>query len=210
VIGAESDRVLRLVDELLTLSRLESGQVPLHREPFELGELLAHVSEVFALRAEEAGVDLGFESLAGVRINGDIDRLEQVFNNLLDNAFRHTPAGGRITVVTRRAGDGWAEVSVRDSGTGIKPEHVPHLFERFYRAPGGAAGRGHGLGLAICREIVRAHEGDIWATSEPGRGTVFTFALPTLTGTAGEDGTPATGSARSRRWRLGGLRSEPR
>jgi signal transduction histidine kinase len=103
-------------------------------------------------------------------------------NNLLDNALRHTPPGGTIRVTCRDLQPGVLQVAVSDTGPGIPQEDLPHLFERFYRSKRStdpANGRkGHGLGLAIAREIVRAHGGEIWATSELGRGTTFVFTLP--------------------------------
>ncbi|KAA0240375.1 MAG: sensor histidine kinase [Chloroflexi bacterium CFX7] len=183
VISTESSRVLRLVEELLDLSRIESGQVSMQQEEIELRELFEHVREIFALRADEGGVNLEIASADGLRIRGDFDRLEQVLNNLLDNALRHTPAGGTVRLASYALQPGVAQVTVSDTGKGIPPEDVVHLFERFYRAKDSARAngqpRGYGLGLAISREIVRAHGGDIWATSEVGRGTMFIFTLPT-------------------------------
>lgn len=180
IIRDESERVLRLVEELLDLSRIESGQVTMRQEPLDLAELFEHVAEVFALRSEERGVRLVIDAQHERLVRGDVDRLEQVMNNLLDNAFRHTPRGGLIRISSRDIADDAVQVSVSDTGWGIPAEEVPYLFERFYRARSTFAedGRGHGLGLAICREIVRAHGGDIWATSEEGRGTTFVFTLP--------------------------------
>jgi signal transduction histidine kinase len=180
IINDESSRVLRLVEELLDLSRIESGQVSMRQEEFSLDELFDHIGEVFALRSEETGVRLEMRSPGSARIRGDFDRLEQVLNNLLDNAFRHTPQGGAIRVAGRQAQPGVVQVTVSDTGAGIPPDDVPHLFERFYRSGQPRVnGKGYGLGLAITREIVRAHGGDIWATSEEGRGTTFVFTLPT-------------------------------
>ncbi|MGI8926923.1 MAG: sensor histidine kinase [Tepidiformaceae bacterium] len=184
VISDESNRLLRLVQELLDLSRIESGQVSMLQEPFSLDELFEHVGEVFALRSEESGISLDMRTRGDSSIRGDFDRLEQVLNNLLDNAFRHTPEGGAVHVGSREVAPGVLQVTVSDSGGGIPPEDVPHLFERFYRASTAGNGRGHGLGLAITREIVRAHGGDIWATSEEGRGTTFAFTLPSAGRTA--------------------------
>lgn len=189
IIHNESNRVLRLVEELLDLSRIESGQVSMRQEDLSLNELMEHVSEVFAIRAEDAGVTLEVRSHGDSHISGDFDRLEQVLNNLLDNAFRHTPEGGVVRVASRDLQPGVVQVTVTDTGVGIPQDDVPHLFERFYRARqdgavqrNGAQGtKGYGLGLAITREIVRAHGGEIWATSEVGRGTTFVFTLPTLT-----------------------------
>ncbi|MBI2767044.1 MAG: HAMP domain-containing histidine kinase [Chloroflexi bacterium] len=190
IISNESNRVLRLVEELLDLSRIESGQVSMRQEDVDLVELFEHVGEVFALRSEESHVRLEVNAGGVTHIRGDFDRLEQVLNNLLDNAFRHTPAGGSVLLASRNVQPGLLQVTVSDTGQGIPPDDVPHLFERFYRAKANAsengavngngtgARKGHGLGLAITREIVRAHGGEIWATSETGRGTTFVFTLP--------------------------------
>jgi signal transduction histidine kinase len=179
VINGESNRLLRLVQELLDLSRIESGQVSMGQDEFALDELLEHVGEVFALRSEESGVLLEMDHSERVRIRGDFDRLEQVLDNLIDNAFRHTPRGGSVRVAVRGLEPGTVQVTVADTGVGIPSSDVPHLFERFYRA-NGSTHKGYGLGLAITKEIVRAHGGDIWATSEAGRGTTFIFTLPTV------------------------------
>jgi len=188
IINDEAGRVLRLVEELLDLSRIESGQVSMQLEPLDLDELFAHLEELFALRSEEVGVRLEVDARNGERVLGDFDRLEQVLNNLLDNALRHTPEGGLVRLASRDLQPGVVQVTVSDTGTGIQSEDLPHLFDRFYRAsaPQDAASnrKGHGLGLAIAREIVRAHGGEIWATSEPGRGTTFVFTLPTTAQTA--------------------------
>lgn len=181
IISDESTRVLRLVEELLDLSRIESGQVPMRLEEFSVGELLQHVGDVFALRSEESGVPLEVDIVSPIRVHGDFDRLEQVLNNLMDNAFRHTPSGGTVKVLASPVPAGFVQVSVVDTGKGISQEELPLLFDRFYRAQG-SAGKGYGLGLAIAKEIVRAHGGDIWATSEPGKGTAFNFTLPTARG----------------------------
>lgn len=180
IIRDESERVLRLVEELLDLSRIESGQVAMRQEPVDLRELFEHVAEVFALRSEELGVQLVVAPEHQRLVRGDVDRIEQVLNNLLDNAFRHTPRGGLVRLSSQDLGEEAVQVSVSDTGWGIPADELPHLFERFYRARSQFAsnGKGHGLGLAICREIVRAHGGEIWATSEEGRGTTFAFTLP--------------------------------
>jgi signal transduction histidine kinase len=188
IINTESNRVLRLVEELLDLSRIESGQVHMRQEDLSLNELLEHVREVFALRSEDTGVVLEMRPQGDAHVKGDFDRLEQVLNNLLDNAFRHTEEGGVVRVASRDLQPGVVQITVSDSGVGIPQEDVPHLFERFYRARkngatqinGSGGSKGYGLGLAISREIVRAHGGEIWATSELGRGTTFVFTLPTV------------------------------
>ncbi len=178
IISDESNRVLRLVQELLDLSRIESGQVLMQQEDIDLHELFEHVGEVFALRSEESGVNMDVSVLGRAHVRGDFDRLEQVMNNLLDNAFRHTPEGGAVKVTCRDLQPGTLQITVADTGPGIPVNDLPHLFERFYRGDNQTARKGHGLGLAISREIVRAHGGEIWATSETGSGTTFVFTLP--------------------------------
>jgi signal transduction histidine kinase len=195
IINTESARVLRLVEELLDLSRIESGQNRMRQDVVELDELFQHIGEVFALRGEEDSVALEMPPAGAPRVRGDFDRLEQVMTNLLDNAFRHTPAEGAVRVTARTVAPGTVQVVVSDTGRGILPEDLPHLFERFYRAEHRMNGKGHGLGLAISREIVRAHGGDIRATSEVGRGTTFAFTLPS----ADRAIAPAAGQSRRQR-----------
>jgi len=191
VIETESRHVLHLVEELLDLSRIESGQVTMTTAPLQVQELFAHCADVFALRSQETGVELRIEETAVPSVLGDFDRLEQVLGNLVDNAFRHTRRGGwvrlsaRLVPARRRKAGEMVEVTVADSGEGIPPDELPHVFDRFYKGAagdvGGQAGRAgvrHGLGLPIAREIVRAHGGEIWAESGPEGGAWFRFTLP--------------------------------
>ena len=178
IIEDESKRMIRLVDELLELSRIEFGQVQMVGEPVDIEELLGHCREMFKIRASDRGVTLKLDIEQVPPIIGDIDRLEQVISNLLDNALKHTPAGGEVSILARQAA-GFVEIAVADTGTGIPLEELPHVFERFYRADSQAMKSGIGLGLAIAREIVRAHGGDIEARSAPGRGAEFIVRLPT-------------------------------
>lgn len=113
-------------------------------------------------------------------------RLGQVLDNLLVNAATYTEAGGQITLSARAAGDGRIELEVRDTGVGIPPEHLPHVFDKFFRIPGQSRGHGTGLGLAIVREIVTAHGGAVVCESEPGTGTAFRIVLPVWVGASEE------------------------
>jgi signal transduction histidine kinase len=178
VIDSESRRLLHLVGELLDLSRIESGQQRMAAAAVDVSELFAHVADVFSLRSEETSVTLNVDTAAGVTVLADFDRIEQVLGNLIDNAFRHTQAGGRIEV-SAQVTAGMAEITVADDGEGIATQDLPHVFDRFYRsslaAPDAA---GSGLGLAIAREIVRAHGGVIRAEARDGGGTRFAFTLP--------------------------------
>ena len=178
VIEDESKRMIHQVDELLELSRMQSGQIQMARESIDLKDLLEHCQEIFSLRAEEAGILFKTEIEPLMPVVGDIDRLEQVFSNLLDNALKHSPAGGEVSIIGRNTSTDNVEISVTDSGPGIPPEQLPHVFERFYQATG--ARTGTGLGLAIAREIVYAHGGQIDAKSSPGEGTQFIVRLPTI------------------------------
>lgn len=183
VIYDEADRLRRLVEDLLDLARMDAGQVEFKRERIDLGRLLRSVSERLAIRSQgdaDVGVDLGKLDLP--EIVGDGDRLAQVFTNLLDNAIKHSPAGGKVRVWSEQSA-GWVSIHVDDQGPGIPPGELSRIFERFYQLdkarPGGVE-RGAGLGLAISREIVRSHGGRLGAQSEPGRGSRFTVQLPVV------------------------------
>jgi len=178
VIEDESKKMIRQVNELLELSRMQSGQVEMAREPVDVKDLIEHCQEVFAIRAEEASVTLRVEVEPLMPVIGDADRLEQVFSNLIDNALKHSPSGGQVTISGDNITTRNIAITVADSGPGIPPEQMAHVFERFYRA--GAERTGTGLGLAIAREIVVAHEGDIAVSSSTGEGTEFTVTLPTV------------------------------
>jgi signal transduction histidine kinase len=180
VMLSQSERLTRLVDQLLDLSRLESGELPLRRVDVGLRALVSDVlSEVEVVRTgrEVRVEDRVPEDLSPVF--ADPERLHQVLFNLLDNAVRFTPPGGEVVVSAHHV-DGRCEVSVADTGPGISAEHLPRLFERFYRVDPARSrdDGGTGIGLAIARSVVEAHGGRIRAASEVGRGSVFTFDLP--------------------------------
>jgi len=188
VIEDESKRMMRLVDELLELSKLESGQVNMVKEPTDVKELLEQCREIFMMRAREKGLQLTTDIAPVPPVNGDIDRLEQVFNNLLDNALKHTPAGGNVGIIARQFSPIFIEVIISDTGPGIPPEQLSHVFERFYRADASGTKTGTGLGLAIAREIVRSHGGDIQVNNVLGQKTEFLVRLP-VNPTVGDDPT---------------------
>jgi signal transduction histidine kinase len=178
VIEDESKRMMRLVEELLEFSRLESGQITMVKESVDLKDLLQQCREIFLIRAEEKNIQLRTEIEPLPPVTGDTDRLEQVFNNLLDNALKHTPSGGKVSIITRQPHPNFVEIAVTDTGPGIPGEQLRHVFERFYRADPAASKAGAGLGLAIARQIVLAHGGDITAKSSLGQGTEFLVRLP--------------------------------
>jgi len=176
IINDESQRMRRQVDELLELARMQSGQVKMAREPVAIADLVDHYRQIFAVQAEEKGVTIKTEIEAGVTAMGDIDRLEQVVANLLDNAIKNSPAQDQIKVISHRQPDNQVEIRVADNGPGIPPEQIPYVFDRFYQA--GGVRTGAGLGLAIAREIIRAHGGTIEVESYPGGNTEFIVRLP--------------------------------
>lgn len=184
VMLTQSERLGRLVDQLLDLSRLESGDVPLDRSIVPLAPLVSQVlSEIDVARPNRGVVVTSNVDADLPAAFADRERVHQVLFNLVDNAVRYTPAGGAVTVGARRR-NGNVQIEVHDSGVGIPAEHLPRLFERFYRVDTSrsrADDGGTGIGLAIARSVVEAHGGHIHADSEPGRGSTFTFDLPVAT-----------------------------
>lgn len=183
VIHEESGRMHRMVVDLLDLARIDAGTLDLHRAPVDLGLLLNSVVEKFTPQARQAGVKISLDAGSLPVITGDGDRLAQVFTNLVENALKYTPLEGCISVRCVQQ-DQTVQVVVEDTGAGIPPETLPHIFDRFFQAdpsrPGGGK-HGAGLGLAIVKEIVAAHGGKISVRSELGKGSVFTVALPLTT-----------------------------
>ena len=171
-----------LIDDLSQMSQLDTGGFPLQSAPASLSDLVSDTLESFSELAKQQEITLEGQVESDVDpVLMDTQAIGRVFNNLISNALRHTPANGRVSVWVRRAGAG-VDVTVSDTGEGIRLTDIPHIFERFYR---GDASRtrsrgmsGAGLGLAIARGIVQAHGGDIQVQSEPGKGTHFTFHLP--------------------------------
>ena len=170
----------RLVDDLRELALAEAGQLRLERRPVSPADLVSRATDAARAQAAARGVALQADLLECLPpVDVDPQRIEQVLGNLLNNALIHTPAGGEIVVTARLKGSK-VEVSVRDTGEGISAEHLPHVFERFYRADRSRSrvAGGTGLGLAIAKQLVEAHGGRIEVESEVGRGTQFTFTLP--------------------------------
>ena len=171
----EETRVLsRLVDDLRTLSVAQAGALTLHRESTDIGRLVVDTVASFRAQADRAGVSLTTAMEGIPSLDVDPLRLREVLSNLLSNALRYTPSGGRVDVAAS-ASQGQVAISVHDTGPGIAPDDLPHVFERFYKSE---ESRGAGLGLAIAKSLVVAHGGEIEATSTLGQGTEMRFTLP--------------------------------
>jgi signal transduction histidine kinase len=173
----EVDHMSRLVEDQLLLSRLDAGQLRLTRERIDLEGLLGDVGRKFSRLATEHQVELQIDVVGAPAIAGDPTRLRQVLLILLDNALRHTPGGGRITLSSCIEGKR-AAIVVADTGRGIPPEDLPHVFERFYRSSQAGDADGSGLGLAIARGLTEALGGNITLQAEPGRGTRARMSFP--------------------------------
>jgi two-component system, OmpR family, sensor kinase len=178
-IDRETRRLERIVKDLLDLARYEHGSVVLQRRLFDIERLFENVAGRHERAAQTKGIAIRIHVDAHAdQVVADPDRIEQAIENLAGNALRHTPAGGTVTLSAAQA-DGVATLSVSDTGAGIAPEHLPHVFERFYKVDTARAAEstGSGLGLSITKAIVERHGGTIRVTSQPGQ-TTFTIALP--------------------------------
>jgi len=175
----ESDRVLVMLNTLMDISEAESGAMPLQREPVRLADVVARAVDLYHDAAEAKGVTLGAAADPAVVVSGDRTRLEQAAANLIDNAVKYTPAGGRVDVEAAREGDR-AILRVRDTGVGIPAGEQPLIWNRLFRGDTSRAERGLGLGLSLVKAIVQAHGGTVDVASEPARGSSFTVALPIL------------------------------
>ncbi len=178
-IARNADRLELLIEDLLTISELESGRVTLRLQTVELHAAVAKVFDDFKSRAQARKIALTDETAAHT-VHADPGRLEQVLSNLVDNAIKYGRPGGRVVVGARNTDDAKVEVSVKDDGVGLPPEALERVFERFYRVDKARSREqgGTGLGLAIVKHIVQGHGGKVWARSEPGKGATFYFTLP--------------------------------
>ncbi len=184
-----TDRLIRLINDILDIERIESGTVVLHEERCEIATLVAESLRVVVPLADAAGVDLGLAKVEGT-VRADADRIVQTLTNLLSNAVKFSPFGGVVTLSAARQGD---EILVRvtDEGRGIPADKLESIFLRFQQVDASDSRQkgGTGLGLAICKSLVEQHGGRIWAESEPGQGATFSFTLPAL-----DDDRPADSS----------------
>ena len=175
----ETSRLSRIVENLLTISHLDAGEARMEMTQVDLGKLATETSEQMKLLAEEKSLAMTCAVSPGIYVEGDRSRLKQVMVNLIDNAIKYTPEGGQVNIKVRGQQNN-AELEIADTGSGIPPEALPHIFERFYRADKARSRElgGTGLGLAIVKAICTAHQGEIKATSTEGQGSRFLIALP--------------------------------
>jgi heavy metal sensor kinase len=180
-LGEQCERLTALVNGLLLLARADAGQVELGRVPIDLTALVAEVGEMYQPLAEERDITLTCHCPAALGVAGDPARLRQLLMNLIDNAIKFTEPGGCVTIRAEgvgAAGESQVRLVIADTGAGIAPEHLPHIFDRFYQADPARSAGGTGLGLSICQWIAEVHGGSIHAASTPGRGSTFTVLLP--------------------------------
>jgi signal transduction histidine kinase len=178
-IHSDAMHLLELINDVLDLSKIEAGRLQLRKAPLSLDVAITEALSAIRSRCDPKSLAVRKEGTPALTVAADRVRLKQILYNLLSNAVKFTPEGGWVCVgVVRR--DGFAEISVRDSGIGIKPEDRPHVFDSFYQGGEASVGvsEGTGLGLAVTRALVEQHGGRIWFDSEPGKGTCFTFSLP--------------------------------
>lgn len=166
--------MLNIINNIIESSRIELGQFNIDKENFELSELLEEIKETFAPRIIMKKIGLNIECLENITVYADINKIRQVFHNLISNAFKFTPEGGAITVSVVQK-DGFAEVTVSDTGRGIPEDMREHIFEKFFQAKGER--RGSGLGLYITKKILEAHGSGIRLKNRPGEGAKFVFSL---------------------------------
>jgi signal transduction histidine kinase len=173
----ESDRVASMLEILMDISEAETGTLRLQKQRVDLAGVVRDAMDLYADVAEDRGISLHADAAEDVCVHADRNRLRQVAANLLDNAVKYTPRGGRVELAARREG-AEALLIVRDTGPGIPPEDRPRIFDRLYRGDRSRSERGLGLGLSLVRAIVEAHQGGVTVDATPGGGSTFTVHLP--------------------------------
>src|SRR3990170_2333276 len=180
IIDRHANRMTALIEDLLTLSMLESHQMPLSLKPLDIKGLISSIVQGFEKQAKDKGIELIINVNGKIpKVTGDKDRLEQVIVNLVDNAIKYT-IKGTVKVSAAETADNMLRVDVEDTGIGIPEKDIPRIFERFYRVDKGRSRElgGTGLGLAIVKHIIQGHNGKIWIKSTLGKGSIFSFVIP--------------------------------
>ncbi len=174
----ECDRLLDMINTMLMISETEAGVDRLTREEVDMAGLIRNACELFQPIAEDKGVTMSWDVPDTCRFFGDLRMIQRMLANLLDNAIKYTPSAGRVSVSVQEHDGREVAISVRDTGIGISPDDLPHVFERFYRCDQSRSEAGIGLGLSLARAIAQAHGGDIAVTSSLNEGSTFTVTLP--------------------------------
>lgn len=180
IIQDDSSRLARMVSELLDLARIQAGKIEVRRVPVSAQDLIEEALRPLRQQSKDLGIQLSADVEGDCVVRADPDKIVWVISNLVSNALRYTPKGGTVTVGARKVGEQKVEIYVRDTGQGIAPEDQTRIFHRFVQVKGSRVQTlpgGAGLGLAISKEIVEAHEGRIWVESQPGHGSTFVFTL---------------------------------
>jgi heavy metal sensor kinase len=174
----ECDRLLAMINTMLMITKAESGLHELDEQGVDMARLVRDACELLDPVAEDKGVNMACEAPETFPVVGDPRMIQRILSNLLDNAIKYTPSGGTIRVSLSEKNEREAHVTVQDTGMGIPPNDLPHIFERFYRCDHSRSQPGTGLGLSLARALARAHEGDIRVTSTLGQGSTFNLTLP--------------------------------
>ncbi|RLC26857.1 MAG: two-component sensor histidine kinase [Deltaproteobacteria bacterium] len=173
----ESERILRMLNTLMDISEAETGVMALHREQVNIRELAASILDIYGCVAEDGEIRLSLDIPEDLTLRADPVRIRQALGNLVDNAVKYTPRGGRVAITASRE-QGEIRITVRDSGIGVPPGDLPRIWERLYRGDQSRAKKGLGLGLSLVKAIVEAHNGRVRVESAPGKGSAFTLVLP--------------------------------
>ena len=174
----ECDRLLNMINTMLIISKTEAGLGQFEKKELDIAKVVQDACELFLPMAEIEGLTLVCDTLDRLITNGDIRMVQRMISNLIDNAVKYTPAGGKIEVTALSDGRQSIRISIKDSGRGISEKDLDHIFERFYRCDPSRSQTGTGLGLSFARAVARAHGGEITATSVPNEGSTFTVTLP--------------------------------
>jgi signal transduction histidine kinase len=167
-----------MINTMLLISRTEAGTEITTLKSINVSEVVANACELFTPGAEDKGIMLHCSISDGIYLNADTRMVQRMFSNLFDNAIKYTPSGGSVHVDVSENVAGQVTISVSDTGMGIPPADLPHIFERFYRGDQSRSLAGIGLGLSLARAIARSYDGDITVISVPGQGSTFTISLP--------------------------------
>jgi signal transduction histidine kinase len=176
----ECDRMVQMINLLLEIAEIDSGAVRIEGEPADICHIASTAFDLYATVAEDSGIAISMDiPPISLTVRGDINKLGRMFVNLLDNALKYTPDGGRVLIRVERS-ENFVGISIADTGIGIEEKHLSHIFDKFYRIEESRSLPGHGLGLSFVRSVVQAHGGTIDVESKPKSGTTFTVALPIL------------------------------